>query len=77
MVTDPRQNPSTPLKCLFWISARDFEHLAKEEQGHQCGEKAEWACGDELRYCHSHGQEIVRATPLEVARELKLRLITP
>jgi len=76
VTTDPRQNPTTPLKCLFWINAKDFEHIAPEEKGTQCGEKAEWAVGEELRFCHAHGQEMVRAIPLEIARDLKLRLLS-
>jgi hypothetical protein len=75
VVTDPRQNPVTPLKCHFWMNAKDFEHIAPEEKGTQCGEKAEWAVGESLRYCHAHGQNLVRALPLQVARDLNLRLI--
>jgi hypothetical protein len=31
--------------------------------------------GESLRYCHAHGQNLVRALPLQVARDLNLRLI--
>jgi hypothetical protein len=79
VVADPRQNPSTPLKCQFHVAATDLLHLEKDEdaaRNRQCGEKAEWAVGEELRMCHTHGQQLVRALPLEKARELGLRLLS-
>lgn len=57
------------------MNAKDFEHIAPEEKGVQCGEAAEWIVGDELRFCHNHGQGLVRAIPLEIARDLNLRLL--
>jgi hypothetical protein len=79
VVTDPRQNPVTPLKCQFHIAATDVMHLSKEDdeaRNRQCGEKAEWAIGDDLRFCHAHGQSLVRELPLQIARDLNLRLLT-
>lgn len=63
---------TAPLTCKYWIVLYG-ENV--EEPGYECGEPAEWACGDDLRYCHTHGQWLLRRIPLHAAEKLGLRLI--